>query len=202
MGLDRGRTEVERVFTADGRQFAAGERLVLATNAGTADLVAPLGVALPLVSVLPQIVLTRPVRPPPTRHVIGHTSRRLAMKTLGDRRVMISGGWLGRVDPRSGRGEVVEAEIAGNVAEAVSVFPRLATARVAAAVADRFEAIAPDLLPIVDALPTDPKVVVATGWSGQGWGPVPGYLELIAAWLLGARKPDLLEPFSLHRFAR
>jgi sarcosine oxidase subunit beta len=164
--------------------------------------VAPLGVTLPLVNVLPQILLTRSIRPAPTRHVIGHTSRRLAMKTLGDGRVMISGGWLGRVDPGSGRGEAVDTEIEGNLAEAVAVFPRLASARVAVAAADRFEAIAPDLLPIIDVVPTVPNAVIATGWSGQGWGPAPGYLELIAAWLGEGWKPELLEPFAIARFAR
>jgi sarcosine oxidase subunit beta len=140
------------------------------------------------------------VRPAVLRHVIGHARRRLAAKTLPGGRVMVSGGWLGRVDPATGRGEPTADAIAGNLADAVAVLPRLAGVRVARAVADRVEAITPDLVPIVDRLPGAANLLVAAGWSGAGWGPAPAYVALVAEWLLERRRPDLLAPFGLARF--
>jgi len=130
--------------------------------------------------------------------VIGHVSRRLAAKALPGKRVMITGGWLGRVNPATGRGETVDSEVAGNLAEAVAVFPGLAGVRLTRAVADRFESIAPGFLPIIDRLPGADNALVVTGSSGQGWAPAPAYVALIAEWLLEGRRPELLEPFGLR----
>jgi sarcosine oxidase subunit beta len=201
VGFEAAGGRVAAVVTARGTRVAVGGELVVAANAGTADLLSSaLGLRLPLFNVLPHVLVTAAVRPAPARHVIGHVRRRLAMKVLPGGRVMITGGWLGRVNPDTGRGEPVDAEIAGNLAEAVAVYPGLAGVRLALAVADRFEAVTPDLLPIVDRVPGAANVVVATGWSGQGWAPAPAYLALLAAWLRGGRKPELLAPFALDRF--
>jgi len=189
------------VTVADGERIGVDRELVLTANGGTAELLEPaFGLRLPLFDVFPQALATDRITPVPVRHLIGHASRRLAMKALPGRRVMITGGWLGRLDPRTGRGETIESEIAGNLAEAVAVYPTLAGARIARAVADRVESILPDLLPVVDRPPGVANVLLAAGWSGQGWAPAPIYVELIAEWLLGGARPELLAPFSLARF--
>jgi len=200
VGLDVTGGRVEAVVTATGARVV-GDDVILAANAGTAELVASaLGIRLPLFNVLPQVLVTAPVRPVPARHVIGHVRRRLAMKSLPGASVMITGGWLGRVNPETGRRETIDSQVARNLAEAVAVYPGLAGARVALAIADRFEAISPDLLPIIDRPSGATNLLVASGWSGQGWAPAPAYLALITAWLRQGRRPDLLEPFGLARF--
>jgi sarcosine oxidase subunit beta len=193
---------VTAVVSRTGMRIAVPDQLVLAANGGTAELVASaFSLRLPVVDVLPQVVVTRALDPVPVRHVIGHVQRRLAIKALPDGRVMITGGWLGRVNPMTGRGETVDDQIVGNVAEAVAVYPSLAEVRVARAVADRFESVSSDLLPIIDRVPGVANALVVTAPSGQGWGPAPAYVSLVAEWLIDGRKPELLEPFGLARFA-
>src|SRR5262245_2328051 len=200
VGLDVSGGRVDAVITGDGARIVGGD-VVLAANAGTAELVdSALGIRLPLFNVLPQVLVTAPVRPVPARHVIGHVRRRLAMKALPGARVMITGGWLGRVNPETGRRETIDSQVAGNLAEAVAVYPGLADARLTLAVADRFEAISPDLLPIIDRPSGAANLLVVAGSSGHGWAPAPACLALITAWLREGRRPELLEPFGLGRF--
>lgn len=201
VGIERTGTRATAVVTAAGGRIPVGDALVLVANAGTADLVTTsLAVRLPLLNVLPQVLVTEPVDPLPARHVIGHVSRRIALKALPGRRVMVTGGWLGRVNPETDRPETIPGQVEGNLAEAVAVFPSLAGARLRHAVADRFESVSSDLLPIVDRVPGTENVLVAAGWSGTGWAPAPAYVELIAAWLLSGSRPELLDPFGIARF--
>jgi sarcosine oxidase, subunit beta len=201
-GVEVATGRVTAVVNRTGMRVAVADQLVLAANGGTAELVAAaFGLRLPVVNILPQVVVTRTVDPVRVRHVIGHVQRRLAIKALPGGRVMITGGWLGRVNPMTGRGEAVDDQIAGNLAEAVAVYPSLAAVRVARAAADRFESVSSDLLPIIDRVPGVANAVVVTAPSGQGWGPAPAYVSLVAEWLIDDRKPELLEPFGLARFA-
>ena len=201
-GLEVASGRVTAVVSRTGMRIAVPDQVVLAANGGTAELVASaFDLRLPVVNVLPQVVVTRALDPVPVRHVIGHVRRRLAIKALPDGRVMITGGWLGRVNPTTGRGETVDEQIVGNVAEAVAVYPSLAGVRVTRAVADRFESVSTDLLPIIDRVPGVANALVVTAPSGQGWGPAPAYVALVAEWLIDGRKPELLEAFGLARFA-
>jgi sarcosine oxidase, subunit beta len=200
-GIEVTNGRVTAVVSRTGMRVAVAGQLVLAANGGTAELVASaFDLPLPVVNVLPQVVVTRALDPVPVRHVIGHVQRRLALKALPDGRIMITGGWLGRVHAITGRGEAVDDQVAGNVAEAVAVYPSLAGVRVARAVADRFESVSSDLLPIIDRVPGVANAVVMTAPSGQGWGAAPAYVSLVVEWLIDDRKPELLEPFGLARF--
>ena len=200
-GVEQRSGRADVVVTADGRRIPVGHELVLTTNAGTADLLlASFGIRLPFVNVLPHVLVSEPVRRVPVRHVIGHVRRRLSMKPLPGRRIMITGGRLGRVDEQTGRGVAIDAEVAGNLAEAVELYSGLAGVRLARAAADRFEAISADFLPVVDRVPGVVNVLVATGWCGHGWAPAPAYVALMASWLLDGRRPELLAPFGFARF--
>jgi sarcosine oxidase, subunit beta len=200
VGLEITGGRVTAVTTSGGDAVPVAGDLVLAANAGTVELLASVGVTLPFANVLPQVLVTSPVAPVPVRHVIGHVSRRLAAKALPRGEVMVTGGWLGRVDPYTGRPETIADQVEGNLAEAVAVFPDLAGVQLTHALADRFESVAPDLLPVIDRVPGVSNALVAAGWSGHGWGPAPAYVALIADWLLERRRPELLEPFGLARF--
>ncbi|MGI8796475.1 MAG: NAD(P)-binding protein [Acidimicrobiia bacterium] len=96
---------------------------------------------------------------------------------------------------------VDDDQVAGNVADAVAVYPALEGVELVAAVADRAEAIAHDFVPIIDTVPGIENVLFATVWSGHGWGIVPAVTELLAEWVATARNPERLQPFGLHRFS-
>jgi sarcosine oxidase, subunit beta len=175
--------------------------LLLLCNTGVADLVAAAGVALPVFPVLPQVLLTAPVEPVPVRHLVGHASRPLAIKTLPGGEVMITGGRLGRRQPGTGRPVVDPGEVEANRADAVATFPALGDVPVVASTADRAEAASVDLVPVIDLVPGTTNALFATGWSGHGWAIAPAVAELLATWVVDGSPPPLLAPFGVRRFA-
>jgi len=192
---------VSALSTEQGERIAVVGQLLLAANAGSAELVAAaLGLRLPLFNVLPQILVTEPLAEPVTAHLVGHLTRPFHMKMLTDGRAMISGGFLGEASPCAGSGQTVPWAVAGNLAEAARVYPMLAGVELELAFADRFESIAPDQLPIIDVLPGAGNLLLCAGSSGQGWAPAPAYVKLIAEWLRTGSRPELLTPFAHARF--
>lgn len=189
---------VTGVLTAEGAFVEAQRGVLLLSNYHSKGFVAEqLGLTLPVWSLFPQVMLTAPLAEPVLHHLIGHAGRRLAMKPAAGGRVMISGGWHG--DP--GRGNTIPAQIEGNRAEAVAVYPSLAGVPIELATADRPELISVDDVPIIDYLPGARNVLLATGWSGHGWAIAPAVCGLLAEWVVLGSRPGLLEPFSLKRFS-
>jgi sarcosine oxidase subunit beta len=182
-------------------EISVGRGVIIACNTAVADLVASLGVHVPTFSVLPQVLVTEPVDPPPVHHLIGHAHRPLAIKALPDRRLMITGGRLGTWDEHDQRGVVDAAQVAANLADAVAAFPCLAGVALSATVADRSESVAPDMVPVIDRIPGTSNAFFAAGWSGHGWAIAPVVGELLVEWVITGQRPGLLAPFALDRFA-
>jgi sarcosine oxidase subunit beta len=192
---------VTAVITAEEERISVERSLLLLCNTHVADVLqAEFGVALPVWPVLPQIVLTEPVEPMPLQHLIGHAHRRLAMKSMPDGHIMISGGWRGRWNPESGQGEPESDQVQGNIAEAVAVYPCLAGVSVAMAKTDRRESSSIDDIPIIDRVPGTTNTFFATGWSGHGWAIAPAVCQLLAAWVYHDEISPLLRPFAYSRF--
>jgi sarcosine oxidase subunit beta len=201
VSLERQGDRVTAVLTAEQERIVVKRCLLLLANAQVPDILrSQYGVALPVWRILPQIVLTEPVIPMPVYHLIGHAHRRLAIKATPDDRVMISGGWRGQWNPRTGQGETRPDQVEGNVAEAVAVYPCLEGVAVAEAVADRPETQTLDGIPIIDLVPGTSNAFFATGWSGHGWAIAPAVCQLLAAWVYTGTAPALLRPFAYSRF--
>jgi sarcosine oxidase subunit beta len=175
--------------TSTEEQITARSALI-ATGVHT-DALIP---GLPTFEVYPQAIVTESMNEPPVRHLIGHEERPLAIKALPDGRVMITGGRLGA------KGKTSQEEVAANLADAIAMFPSLVAVHVEHAVADRAESIAPDMIPIIDRLDCEPRVLYATGWSGHGFAIAPAVSELLAEWLISRDRPELLAPFTATRF--
>ena len=203
IGWERSGERITAVITNKETAVPVGKELVLLSNQHVVDMVAAeLGVTLPIWWVLPQVVLTEPVSPMPVRHLIGHAHRLLAMKSLPSNQVMISGGWRGRWHPDRQQGESVSEQVAGNVAEAVAIYPTLADVAVHGSAADRIETMSIDGIPIIDRLPGVANLLVATGWCGHGWAIAPAVVQLLAEWAYTGQRPELLRPFAYGRFLR
>jgi sarcosine oxidase, subunit beta len=114
--------------------------------------------------------------------------------------VMISGGWHGRWDTQAGKGEIIPAQVAGNLAEAAAVYPGLASVRLAESDASRSESVCVDDIPIIDRLPGATNLIVGTGWSGHGFAISLAVAKLVADWATGSERPELLGPFAYDRF--
>jgi sarcosine oxidase subunit beta len=186
--------------------------VIVAANVSTRELIAPLGAEIPTFEVLPQAVIVEPGKTGQetgrethrgiVRHLIGHHHRRVILKGRPTGDIMITGGWLGQRDSLSGVGKADADAVAGNIAEAMAVYPALAGARVVAAVADRAESATPDLLPIIDELPGARAVKVACGWTGHGFAIAPAVSEALAQWVISGVRPAVLAPFASDRFVR
>ncbi len=200
-GLERQGDRVTAVFTNTGERISVSHTVILLANRSVPELVQDhLALTLPIWWWLPQVMLTDRVDPMPLRHLIGHAHRVLAMKSNPGGEIMISGGWRGRWNPNSQKGETQPDQVAGNLAEAVTVYPCLAGIGVKEATADRWETETIDNIPIIDRLPGADNMIIGTGWSGHGWAISPAVIRLIAKWTLSGQQPALLRPFGYGRF--
>lgn len=190
-----------RVTLSGGETVEIGRELILLANGGTADLLArAFGCVLPIWTIYPQVVLSTPAESAPFHSYVGHVSRPVALKMVPGTVVMLSGGWRGRWNHETGRGETNDANIAGNWAEAVGLFPAIGHLAAAHGSADRAETNALDQIPIIDRVPGCANVLVGCGWTGHGWALAPAAAPHLAEWALSGHVPDALRPFTLGRF--
>ena len=205
-GLRRqGDTVVSVYATIDGedREIEVGKQVVLLSNAHVAGFLRDnIGIELPVWRMWPQVMALAADIPPPMTHLIGHAHRTLAIKPLPDGRVMVSGGWRGRWDDATGRGQPIAEQVEGNRLEAVAVYPALADLAVDEVFTDRAEMISVDGIPIIDYLPGAANMLVGLGWSGHGWAIAPAVAKLMAEWLLSRQRPEMLRAFGYSRFSR
>ena len=199
--LERDGDRVAAVITEGEERIPVGKRLLLTSNANVADLLrSVVSVTLPLWTLLPQTVLTEPVTPMPVRRLALHAHRRVAIKSVPGGRVNISGGWRGRWNPETGRGEIDEDQVRGNLAEAIAVYPSLDGVHVQRAAADRPESYSADGIPIIDYVPGIVNTFFATAWSGHGWAIAPAVWGLLANWARTGEASPMLRPFRYNRF--
>lgn len=192
---------IRSVSTDNGEVIPVGRGVFLLANSAVADQVKQLtGLELPVWNACLQILLSEPLLEMPLRHLVGHVARTVSLKRHATNRVMISGGWPGMWDEATHTGSVIEASIAGNIAETVALYPALAGVQIAEADANHLEAMSVDDIPIIDKVPGVENLWFATGCSGHGWAIAPVIASLLAQWCDTGRAPNLLEPFSLRRF--
>ncbi len=200
-GLEREGDRVTSVVTAYGERIGVRRTLLLLSNTHVPAFVQThLGIDLPVWQMLPQVLATTPVDPMPIHHLIDHASRTLAMKPIPGGRVMISGGWHGRWNPATSRGETIPSQVEGNLAEAVAVYSSLAGVAVEECDASRPESVSIDGIPVIDRLPGARNMLVGTGWSGHGFAISLAIAQQLAEWAVTGERPDLLRPFSYARF--
>lgn len=192
-------SRVVGVETHAGEVFAARRGVLLAANAGTADLVASsLGVQLPLWNIYPQVLFLAARNLDPTPFLLGHDSRTLSVKVLENQMIMLSGGWRGKLDPATGKGVLLEDQIRGNISELRATFPHIGELQLHSAYADRAEAISIDEIPLIGALTNG--LYIAAGWSAHGWALVPAVSKHVSAMMRTGRASRPLRPFSPERF--
>lgn len=201
VSLTRRGERVSAIALASGEVIETPGQVLLLANGGTAPLVAQAtGQALPIWTIYPQVVVSTPAEAAPFHSYVGHLHRPVALKIVSGTAVMLSGGWRGRLNADTGRGETMAASVTGNWADAVTVFPAIGALSVATATADRAETNALDHVPIVDRLPGLDNTLMACGWTGHGWALAPAVAPLLARWALEGACPDALRPFALSRF--
>ncbi len=95
--------------------------------------------------------------------------------------------------PRAGDGEALLRKAAG-------FFPALGGARILQRWAGYID-VTPDAIPYIDRIEADPNVVVATGFSGHGFGIGPGAGRLAAEVLTGRPTVVGTQDYAIPRFS-
>lgn len=187
-----------RVRTAAGTVEA--RRVVCAAGAQTPELLALVGLTLPIVPHALQVMVTEP-RPPVLAQLVQHAARSLSLRQTPHGTFVIGGGWPARPPAGAGRPTTVPGSLVGSARVVRDVLPPVAGARVLRAWAGMTTATgARNRVGIVGEHPREPGffVLLAGGW-GFALSPVLGRL---AAELVCDGRPSLpLDEFSVARWA-
>lgn len=196
-GLARNGDRITGVETPDGTIEA--DHVILATGAWTRDLVAPLGIDLPISVHGLQMILSRPMPKRQLLQVVGAHERPLSLKQLREGNYLIGGGWPGDPDLVSGVGSTRPESLAGSQETAAAIYPLLEGMEIERSWVG-VEGIAIDEIPVIDRLPGYEGLTVAAGFSGHGFALSPITGQLVAEWVLDGAPSIPLDAFSATRF--
>jgi sarcosine oxidase, subunit beta len=178
-----------------GRERLQARRVVLATGAWSAGLLAKLGVDLPIAWRVNQMAVTERARRL-LNGVIGHVSGLMSLKQASNGTVIIGGGWQGVGEPGA-PGEAIAQNLVGNLQFAQIALPALRGLHLVRTWYG-YDAVTPDVMPLVGPIPgIDNAFLIGCVRGGYTIGPYMG--RLLADYILG-QEPEL-PLFPLDRFA-
>lgn len=176
-----------RFSAASGRASLKAARIVLAGGVWIENMLAWLGVQIPIKVLINQLIVTERIRPV-MRTVLSVANGLLSLKQFANGTVLIGGGWQGEGDRDRGGLEARPQNLVGNMRLAAYAVPALAEARIAR-IWLGLEAETADAMPIIGDVPGVPRAfVVGSAHSGYTSGPFMG--RIMAQHILG-QQPDL-----------
>lgn len=191
-------TSVQAIDSGDGghqvhcmhdglSQRLKSRRVVLAGGVWIENMLAWLGVEIPIKVLINQLIVTERIRPV-MRTVLSVANGLLSLKQFANGTVLIGGGWQGDGNREEGGREARPQNLVGNMRLAAYAIPALAEARVAR-VWLGLEAETADALPIIGDVPgVRDAYVVGSAHSGYTSGP---FMGLIMAQHILGQQPDL-----------
>lgn len=182
---------------ADGTRIAC-RHVVAAAGAWTPGLAAALGLALPFETRAPSMMVTERV-PGFFRPVVTCMGRKLSLKQMPQGTVLIGGGWPGRANLESGKGEARPTSMSGSAGDATAILPALRRAQVVRSWSG-VEAECADAMPILGEVQQLPGLLLAAGFSGHGFALAPAIGEAMAALVVDGKPPLPLAALSVERF--
>jgi len=188
------RCAVERVTpTGNGYEvqtqmgIATATRIVLAGGAWLENMVAWLGLRLPVQFKVNQMIVTERAKPV-IRTVLGVQNGLLTLKQASNGSIVVGGGWQGHGDLEKGAYHIEPEAVIRNLQLAQYVVPAVRNLRVVRTWLG-LEALLPDYLPALGAIPGATNAYVI-GCCRGGWAIGPCLGALLADLILG-REPDL-----------
>lgn len=192
---------VTGVMTTDGPYSA--DVVIVATGIYTPKLLRSLKLDLPLQVVLCPVAETVPTEIIDLKPVLGVALGNFAARQTAEGAIRFIGAsmpWNEGHHTASNTGMTVQ-DMDNMTRNALAVLPTLADIRVDRVWGGLIDST-PDVMPVLDAVPEYPGLVVGAGFSGHGFGIGPMSGEILAN-LATSGKDDRfnLEPFRLARFA-
>jgi len=173
------------VKTADATLTAT--RIVLAGGVWLEEMLAWLGLTVPVKVLVNQLIVTERMRPV-MQTVLSIANGLLSLKQFSNGSVLIGGGWQGIGDRERGGVEAIPENLIGNARLARWVIPALAEATILR-IWLGLESESPDAMPMLGPLPGHPGAfIIGTVHSGYTSGPFMG--KLLAQSMLG-QTPEL-----------
>lgn len=187
-GIDSG--DAGHLIRFDGltnRPPLQAARVVLAGGVWIENMLAWLGVQIPIKVLVNQLIITERVRPV-MRTVLSVANGLLSLKQFANGTVLIGGGWQGEGDRERGGIEARPQNLVGNMRLAAYALPALSEARIAR-IWLGLEAETADAMPIIGDVPGVPGAyVVGSAHSGYTSGPFMG--RIMAQYILG-QQPEM-----------
>lgn len=178
-------------------------QVVLATGAWSDELVAGIGLSLPIKTLTLQMLLTTPAHAQILQPVLGTLGRTLSLKQLPSGAFFLGGGWPGDPSPDRLSYTTRPASIEGNWRDACAVVPAVAQQEIARAWCG-LEAASIDGIPFIGPAPDLTGLTLALAFCGHGFAIAPAVGRAVADQLTGHRVPELdgLSPARIANFSR
>lgn len=193
---------ITRVVT-DRRALAPGA-VLLAAGFLANDLLAPLGVCLPLRRPMVTVLRSAPVAPL-LAPVLGVANADMAARQERSGRLRVTSGaedWAGGLIERAGAPAIRPRmrSVLATIDKVRRVLPTFAEVELEEVWAGALD-LTPDALPVIDRVPDVENLVVAAGFSGHGFGIGPVTGPMAARLAIGEEPEHPLGPFRFDRFA-
>lgn len=179
-----------------GRGEVRCRDVVLASGAWSGELACLLGISLPVVADLNMLHVTEP-GPARIDRVVTHVGGVLSLKQYANGSIVIGGGWQGDGSVASGRRGIDHANLHHNLALAARAVPALRDLRLLRSWSG-YEALVPDALPIIGAVPGHAGLYIAACARG-GYTLGPAQAWIIAAQIAGRDAGIDVAPFAPAR---
>lgn len=166
--------------------------VVVAAGCWSDDLLASLGVRLPIRTRVPQILISTPARPGLLTPVLGSVSRRLSLKQLDNGAFMLGGGWPGVPSSDRRSYSMQQESIEGGWAAAAGLVAAVGEQELAQQWCG-LEAQSFDGIPFIGPIRGVDGLAVATGFSGHGFAIAPAVGRALADQLAGRAVPELAD---------
>jgi glycine/D-amino acid oxidase-like deaminating enzyme len=183
-----------RLSLRDGSAAHAG-RVVVAAGVDSPDLLAPLGVALPVERESRWLFLSDPIRERLLEPLVVSAERHFAAKQLANGRVLASD--LSAVEPSDAEAQRWRQSIRRTIRELLPVLEYVDFTVLAHGLYD----VTPDRQAILGRVPGAEELWVATGFSGHGFMLAPAVGRILAEALVGGAEDEALGVLDPGRFA-
>lgn len=133
--------------------------------------------------------------------VLGWMGHGISLKQVPSGGFVIGGGWPGLGNPETYHTHLMPGSMAKSAQTAVELFPSLSGIPVMRAWVG-IEGFCEDEMQIIGPVHYPEGLILATGFSGHGFGIGPGVGSLLADYVNTGQMSKLLTPFSIERFKK